>query len=81
MKKLEGRRGFFEKKGVNTFSQKENCFKKAIFEGQKVIFVGSSDLMCSLAYDTYNKYIKWFSNLYLRLILEENEKGGKVYFF
>ena len=30
--------------------------KKAILEGQKVVYVGSSDSSVSLAYDTYNKH-------------------------
>ena len=35
-------------------------FKKRHFWSQNVCYVGSSDL-CSLAYDTYNRYINWFS--------------------
>ena len=32
------------------------------------------------AYDSYNKYIKWFSLLNLRLVLEENNIRRKVFF-
>ena len=48
--------------------------------------LGQVTQMSSLAYDTYNKYIKWFSHLY-RLVLEEKSglakkriKGGEDYF-
>ena len=37
--------------------------------------------LCLLAYDTYNKYIKRFSHLYLKLVFEENKKGSYEFFF
>ena len=49
-----------------------------IFEDQEVIYVGSSHSgrVCSLE---YNGYIKWFSYLYLRLVLEEKIRGRRLF--
>ena len=46
--------------------------------------LGQVTRVYSLAYDTYNYYIKWLSKLYVKLVLEEIKNGGgglRVIFF
>ena len=73
---------FFREKGGEGF------FFTAKFEYSRSYFSENLKLcwVCSLAYDTYNKDIKWFSKLNLRLVLEgksifRRKKGDGKYFF
>ena len=84
--KIRGRRFFSKKKNRSKKNWGRIIFlkiqififqKKANFEGQKVIYVGSSDSSVFIGVDTYIKYIDRFSFLCIRLFLEEMKRGAK----
>ena len=76
-----GKDVFFEKIGGPSFTKK---FENSRFISSKRLFLkveklgqmlGQVTLLCSLAYGAYNKYMKWFSQLY-KAVFERNKKGG-----
>ena len=69
MKKKWGRRNFSKKRGEEFFSKK--------IKGVGGVDLFTFKIITFPFFNTYNTYIKWFSYLYVRLVLKKIKKGAK----